>query len=92
MFIDDLKTRIAKIDEVRQGINSFLIESIKAGAFTDSLKLAAQISAMVASGGANPLAAMEALKTLTQINADLAAAKAAVHADNTVPESPPAAG
>ena len=80
LTLEEIKAKVDEIDTLRQKFNAFIVECIKDGAFTDGLKLAAQISALVASGGTDPAAALTALGTLTQINVDLTTAKNAVEA------------
>ena len=80
MTLDDLKAKLAVLDELRQKINAFLIAALQGGLFTDGLKLAAEISKMVAAGGMDPADGIAALGTLTQINTDITTAVQAAKA------------
>ena len=71
----------SEIDHIRHEINAFLIAGLKNGMGLDCFTLAGEISAMIASGGANPAAIMAALGTLNQINADFTAAIVAAKAE-----------
>ena len=66
-----MSERLDKILEVRRKIRVFLTEAVKQGVLLESFALAAAIGKMVAQGGADPAAIVQALEMLGEIDADL---------------------
>lgn len=66
-----------RILEVRRKIRVFLSEAVKQGVLVESFALAAAIGKMIAAGGADPVAIVQALDMLGEIDADLDKAAAA---------------
>ena len=66
-----MSERIDKVLEVRRKIRVFLTEAVKQGVLLESFALAAAIGKMVAQGGADPAAIVQALEMLGEIDADL---------------------
>ena len=66
-----MSERIDKVLEVRRKIRVFLTEAVKQGVLLESFALAAAIGKMVAAGGADPTAIVQALEMLGEIDADL---------------------
>ena len=66
-----MSERLDKVLEVRRKIRVFLTEAVKQGVLLESFALAAAIGKMVAAGGADPAAIVQALEMLGEIDADL---------------------
>ena len=66
-----MSERLDKILEIRRKIRAFLTEAVKQGVLLESFALAAAIGKMVAQGGADPAAIVQALEMLGEIDADL---------------------
>ena len=66
-----MSERLDKVLEVRRKIRVFLTEAVKQGVLLESFALAAAIGKMVAQGGADPAAIVQALEMLGEIDADL---------------------
>jgi hypothetical protein len=87
MSLSDLNAVLADIGAKRRLVNQFLEAGLQNGLGFDAFTLAGEISALVATGGANPAAIMAAIQTLTKINSDFNAAEAAAKAQAASPTS-----
>lgn len=81
MTLAEIQTDLANIDAIRQKINAYIVAAFAAGIGKDAVALMASLAADVATSGSNPADILTTITALTQINADLNAAAAAVKAE-----------
>ena len=78
--MSDKSERLDKILEIRRKIRTFIAKAIEQGVLQESFVLAVSIGKMVAAGGADPAAIVQALEMLGEIDADLDKAMEAAQA------------
>ena len=81
MTLAQINDTLATIDQIRQKVNTFIKAAATEHNLADALTLVAAITKDIATGGADPVAILQSLDALVQINADLTAAATAVKAE-----------